>query len=74
MTPIGGNDIVLFTDGVLNACGNSFLTCGKMAETSNFLFLIESICGHFHASIEIANQNDFLSKSASVSHLIDTIS
>ena len=74
MTPVGGNDIVLFTDSVLNACGNSFLTGGKMTETSNFLFLIKSICGHFHASVEMADQNEFLSKSASGSHLIDTIS
>ena len=74
MTPIGGNHIVLFTDSVLNACGNSFLTGGKMTETSDFLFLVESICGHFHTSVEIADQVEFLFNSASGNHLIDTIS
>jgi hypothetical protein len=47
---VGGDEMVLAVDGVLNSDGDGLLTSGQMAETSNLLLLVESVGGHFHAS------------------------
>lgn len=53
MTSVGGDDGIFFGEGVFDASGDGFLAGGEMAETSDFLFLVESIGGHFHSSVSI---------------------
>lgn len=49
VTSIGCNNGVFFGDGVLNARCNGFLTGGEMAEASDLLLFIQSVCAHFHS-------------------------
>ena len=40
MTPVGGNNVIFFGDGVFDAGGDGFLSGGEMAESSDqFLFV-----------------------------------
>ena len=47
---VGGDDLVLLGDGVLNTASNSLLTGGQMAETTDLLLLVKTVGGHFHAA------------------------
>ena len=48
---VGGNKMVGALDGVFDTDGDGFLTGGQMAETPDLLLLVESVGGHFHASV-----------------------
>ena len=74
MTSIGGNDMVFFGDSVLNACCYSFLAGGKMAEASNFLLFVESVCGHLHPSRRSVDQYLLSVEFTIESYRIETIS
>lgn len=52
MTAVGGDEVVLLCDAVLDADGDGFLSCGEMAEASDLLFLVQAVGGHFHSSGE----------------------
>jgi len=45
-----GDDVVFFGEGVFDSDGDCFLAGGEMAEPSNFLLFVESVCGHFHTA------------------------
>ena len=47
---VGGDDVVFFGEGVFDTDGNGFLSGGEMAETADFLLLVESVGGHFHTT------------------------
>jgi hypothetical protein len=49
---VGGDEMVLAVDCVLNSNGDSFLSSRQMAETPDLLLLVESVGGHFHASAQ----------------------
>jgi hypothetical protein len=42
------DDIVVARDGVLNADSNRLLARGQMAETANFLLLVQAVRSHLH--------------------------
>jgi hypothetical protein len=48
---VGSNKMVGAFDGMLDTDGDGFLTGGKMAETPDLLLLVESVGGHFHATV-----------------------
>lgn len=47
---VGGNDVVLLGDGVLDADGDGLLTGRQVAETADLLLLVQSVGGHLHAA------------------------
>lgn len=49
---VGGDEVVCLFDGVFDADCDGFLTGGEMAETSDFLFLVQAVGGHFHSSVD----------------------
>lgn len=50
MASVSSDNLVLAGDGVLNTDSDSFLTGRQVAETSDLLFLVQAIGGHFHTS------------------------
>jgi hypothetical protein len=61
MTTVGGDEIVFFSEGVFDSDGESFLASGEMAETTDLLLLVESVCSHFHTT-EVFSSAQFLSR------------
>lgn len=55
VTAVGGDDIVFLGERVFDTDSDGFLPCGKMAETTNLLLLVQSIGGHFHTSTRSAS-------------------
>ncbi len=51
VTSVGGDDVVFFGNGVLDAGCYRFLAGGQMAETSDLLLFVESICCHLHSPV-----------------------
>jgi hypothetical protein len=47
---VGGDDVVLLCQGVLDADGDSFLTGREVAEAADLLLFVESVGGHFHTA------------------------
>ena len=47
---VGGNDVVLLGDSVLDTDGDGLLTGRQVAETANLLLLVQSVGGHLHAA------------------------
>ena len=45
---VGCNDVVLFVDRMLDANRDGLLASREMTETADLLFLVQSICRHFH--------------------------
>ncbi len=45
---VGSDDVVLLGESVLNAGGDGLLAGGQVAETTNLLFLVQTVGGHFH--------------------------
>jgi hypothetical protein len=50
MAAVSRDQFVLSGNSVLDTNRNSLLACGQMAEASDFLFFVETIGRHFHAS------------------------
>lgn len=50
---VGGDDVVLGGDGMLDTSGNGLLTGRQVAETTDLLLLVQAIGGHFHLSVEL---------------------
>lgn len=50
VTSVCGDEMILLGDGVFDPDGDSFLSGRQMAETSNLLFFVKSVCCHFHSS------------------------
>lgn len=47
---VGGDDVVLLGDSVLNTDSNSLLTSRQVAETADLLLLVQTIGSHLHLS------------------------
>jgi hypothetical protein len=47
---VGGDDLVLLGDSVLNTASNSLLASRQMAETTDLLLLVQTVGGHLHAA------------------------
>ena len=58
---VGGDEVVFFGEGVFDSNGESFLASGEMAETTDLLLLVESVCSHFHTT-EVFSSAQFLSR------------
>jgi hypothetical protein len=72
---VGGDEMVLAVDGVLDSNGDSFLSGRQMAETPNLLLLVESVGGHFHASAQTCQMDlVLLGASCGVSYRTATMS
>jgi hypothetical protein len=50
---VRGDDLVLPVDGVLDTNCDGFLAGRQVAETSDLLFLVETVGGHFHTPVKI---------------------
>lgn len=50
MAAVGGDEVVLLCEGVLDADCDGFLAGGEMAEAADFLFFVQAVGGHFHAA------------------------
>jgi hypothetical protein len=50
MTAVRGDEMVGLIHGVLAANGDGLLARREMAEAADFLFFVEAVGGHFHAS------------------------
>jgi len=49
---VGGNNLVLAGDSMLNTDSDGFLTGRQMAETTDLLLFIQAVGGHLHATDE----------------------
>jgi hypothetical protein len=56
---VGSDDIVLLGDGMLNTNGNSLLSGGQMAETTDLLLLVQTIGRHLHLSAGLSVKSIF---------------
>ena len=48
---VGGDKLVGAGDGVFDTSGDGFLAGRQMAKAPDFLLLVQTVCGHFHAPV-----------------------
>ena len=53
VTSVGGDQVVLLGNGVLDSDSDGFLTSRQVTETSDLLLLVQSVCGHLHSSLRV---------------------